>query len=415
MKVLHLSWSDRHGGAARAAFRLDAALKRAGVHSAMLSAAGYLDETGQRHPIGAIDGLLARASARLDQLPLAGYPDREKVLFSAAGALDRLVGRLSRHRADVYHLHWINNGFMKIETFPKLNKPVVWTFHDMWPLTGGCHYSNGCQKFMSSCGACPQLHSTQSDDLSRRIFERKKVAWAGKPFQIVAPSQWLAAVASSSRLVGSSVVNILPNAIDTDAFAPIDKTAARAAFDLPQDRIVLLFGALTSDGDKRKGFHFLAPLLERLSERFGQNQICLAVLGMNAPREPQEARFPVRYLGTLSDDEAIARAYSCADVLVVPSIEDNLPNSVMEAASCGVPSVGFRVGGLPDMIAHKSSGYLAKPFDVDDLAAGILYLVEDPQVAARAGGVARQHAIENYSFATVARRHMDLYAKLMAN
>jgi glycosyltransferase involved in cell wall biosynthesis len=349
----------------------------------------------------------------MDQLPLAFYRNRETALFSPACAPDRLSQRLLLDDADLLHLHWVNNGFMRIETLPKFNKPMVWTFHDMWPFTGGCHYSNGCNNFTTSCGACPQLHSVQKKDLSHRVFRRKKAAWSKSPFEVIAPSRWLANVAASSSLLRRHAVHTIPNAIDTVTFAPADKDLARSEFGLPGNAIVLLFSALTADGDKRKGLHFMLPLLARLAEQHSQKPIHLAVLGMKAPERENIYPFPVTYLGVFNDDEAIARAYSAADMLVAPSIEDNLPNSVMEAASCGVPSVAFRTGGLPDMIEHARSGYLAKPFDVEDLAAGVSSFVDAPDAAAQAGKLARQHVVENYSYRVVARQHADLYSKLL--
>lgn len=414
MKVVHLSWSDRHGGAARAAFRLNAALNHAGIQSGILSAAGYLDSIGQRHSLKTIDRVVTRGSARIDQVPLAIYRGRGNVLFSPACAPDRLVQRSQLHDADLLHLHWINNGFMRIETLPRFNKPLVWTFHDMWPFTGGCHYSDGCNEFRTSCGACPQLHSNRARDLSRRVLERKKLAWGNTPFDIVAPSRWLAEVASSSELLRHCAVHVIPNAIDTTVFAPLDKGTARASLGLPPDEKIILFGALTGDSDKRKGFHFMAPLLAKLAERH-DTAIHLAVIGMKVPPDGQAFPFPVTYLGVLDSDDTIVRAYSAVDVLVVPSIEDNLPNSVMEAGSCGVPTVAFRTGGLPDLIEHGESGYLAEPYDIDDLAAGVSLLVGEPQAAARAGTLARQHAITNYSYSVVARQHEKLYASLLAN
>jgi glycosyltransferase involved in cell wall biosynthesis len=413
LKILHLSWSDRHGGAARAAFRLNAALNEFGSQSAILSASGYLDATGQRQPLKGIDRLLTRGSARMDQLPLGFYRHRETALFSPACAPDRLSQRLLLDDADLLHLHWVNNGFMRIETLPKLNKPMVWTFHDMWPFTGGCHYSSGCNNFTTSCGGCPQLHSAQKKDLSYRVLQRKKAAWSKLPFEVITPSRWLANVAASSSLLQRHAIHTIPNAIDTVTFAPADKALARSEFGLPGNAIVLLFSALTADGDKRKGLHFMLPLLSLLAEQHSQKAIHLAVLGMKAPEHENIYPFSVTYLGVFNDDKAIARAYSAADLLVAPSMEDNLPNSVMEAASCGVPSVAFRTGGLPDLIEHAHSGYLAKPFDVEDLAAGVSTLIGAPDAAAQAGRSARQHVIENYSYRVVARRHADLYAKLL--
>jgi glycosyltransferase involved in cell wall biosynthesis len=414
LKILHLSWSDRHGGAARAAFRLNAALNEFGSRSAILSATGYLNPTGHRKPLEGIDRLLTRGSARIDQLPLAFYRNREMTLFSPACAPDRLSQRLLMNDADVLHIHWVNNGFMRIETLPKLNRPIVWTFHDMWPFTGGCHYSSGCDNFTTSCGACPQLHSVQKRDLSHHVFQRKKAAWSNSPFEVITPSRWLANVATSSSLLRQHAIHTIPNAIDTTTFAPAGKELARSEFGLPRRGTILLFSALTGSGDKRKGLQFMLPLLARLAVQHGEKAIHLAVLGMKAPERENIYPFPVTYLGVFNDDKAIARAYSAADVLVAPSIEDNLPNSVMEAGSCGVPSVAFRTGGLPDLVEHACSGYLAKPFDVEDLAAGVSSFIDAPDAAARAGRLARQHVIENYSYRVVASRHAEVYSKLIS-
>lgn len=363
-----------------------------------------------------MESVLARISARIDQLPLARYPHRERTLFSVARAPDILKRRLSRCSPDLLHLHWINNGYMKIETLPKFKKPIVWTFHDMWPITGGCHYSNGCQKYMHSCGSCPQLHSSNQQDLSYDTFTRKKNAWGKTAINVVTPSRWLADTVLSSEVMRHTEVQTIPNTIDMNKFAPTDKRAARSEFGLPTDGTVLLFGALTSDGDKRKGFHFLAPLLHKLAENPARRQnIHLAVLGMREPEDRAPLPFPVTYLGVLNADEAIARAYSSADVLIVPSMEDNLPNAVMEAASCGVPSVAFKIGGLADLIEHRQSGYLAEPFDIDDFAAGVSFLIEDREVALRVGKFARQHVSDHYSYSVVARQHIELYSKLLAN
>lgn len=412
---MHLSWSERLGGAARAAHRLSTALNQSGVQSSILSAAGYLDEKEILHPASRFNSLFARISARLDRLPVSRYPDRERSLFSPACAPDRLNKLLASHSADLLHLHWINNGFMKVETLPTLRAPVVWTLHDMWAFTGGCHYSNGCNKFTESCGSCSQLRSDYQNDLSWSTIQRKKAAWQKSAINVVTPSRWLADTAASSSLLGGSKIVTIPNAIDLQAFSPVDKAIARAELGLPVDGVVLLFGALTSAGEQRKGFHFMAPLLAKLAQKHAQSKLHLAVLGMNAPQKEQDTPFPVTYLGVLDDDRSIARAYSSADVLIVPSMEDNLPNAVMEGASCGVPSVAFAIGGLPDLIAHRQSGYLAKPFDVDDLAAGVEFLIDDARVAGSAGQLARQHVKQRYSYEVVARQHIALYSEILAS
>lgn len=413
MNVMQLSWSDRHGGAAIAASRLNDALNRFGVQSTMISTSGFRDQHGMLHKTSSFDKLSGKISARLDQFPLHTYRKKDHPLFSPAIAPERTIRRLKRHTFDIAHLHWINNGFLKIESLRHIGQPLVWTLHDMWPFTGGCHYASNCTRYEDECGVCPQLGSDQSGDLSRRVVARKAAAWSNLKFVLVAPSNWLAAKARESRLFSRLHLEVIPNCLDTTLFAPSDRAAARARFGLPADAVVLLFGALGGRLDRRKGLNLLASALNDLAARARGRLFHLALFGSNDPSQSTDLPFPVTSLGLLTNQCDVARAYAAADVFVAPSLEDNLPNTVMEAASCGLPSVAFRIGGLTDLVAHGKTGYLAEPFNICDLSSGILWVVEDKNRHRDIGVAAREHVIRCYSPAVVAERYASLYAKVL--
>jgi glycosyltransferase involved in cell wall biosynthesis len=409
---MHLSWSERLGGAAIAASRLNNALNDFGVQSWMMSTSGLVDPNGVLRPSSNAGRLIDRLSARVDQLPLRGRKAAGP-LFSPALAPERTAMRLRRQKFDIAHLHWITNGFLKIDHFARIGRPLVWTLHDMWPFTGGCHYSGGCTGYEAECGSCPQLGSGPSDDLSHRVLARKAKAWADLKMMIVTPSRWLADQARSSRLFSRLPVEVIPYCLDLTAFAPRDRIASRSRFGLPTDATILLFGALTGDGDRRKGLHLMMPALQELVSLAPGRRFHLALFGVNAPAQPIKMPLPVSYLGVLSNQDDIAQAYAAADVFVAPSLEDNLPNTVIEAASCALPSVAFRIGGMPDLIAHRESGYLASPFDPRDLAAGIIWIVEDESRYRAVAAAARDHVERHYSPRIIAERYARLYARIL--
>jgi glycosyltransferase involved in cell wall biosynthesis len=285
--------------------------------------------------------------------------------------------------------------------------------HDVWALTGGCHYTQGCERYAQRCGHCPVLGSEDEADLSRQVWSRKRAAWDGLDLTLIASSRWMEGLIRSSALLRERRVEILPNCVETDFFRPVDKAAARAALALPQNRRLLLFGALTEKGDRRKGYHLLVPALQRLAGRLPRDALDLAVMGLARPDGPLPFPFETHYLGVIRDDAKLALAYAAADVLIAPSLEDNLPYMVMEAMSCGTPCVAFAVSGLPDLIDHGESGYLARPFEVDDLARGIESLVMDDTLRRALGDRARQAVVERFAPAVIARRHLNLYEDLL--
>lgn len=406
MKVLHLSTSDIEGGAARAAYRLHQGLLSIGVTSQMLVRA---KSSGDRTVI-AERTALTKLGPPSSGLPLRRYPGRDGTMFSAQWFPDTIASNVKRLNPDIIHLHWVCNGFLQIETLAKLNKPLVWTLHDMWPLTGGCHYAQECDRYQKSCGNCPQLKSLRERDLSRQIWQRKAKALKSLNLTLVAPSNWIAECARNSSLFKETRVEVIPHGLDLKQFRPIDKQIARNLLHLPSDRKILLFGASSGAmDDPRKGFQFLQAALKQLGASEWSDRLVITIFGMVQPDQPLDLGIQTHYLGKLSDDLTLALAYSSADVMVVPSMQETFGQTASEALACGTPVVAFKATGLKDVVAHQEGGYLAQPFDVEDLAQGIKWVLEDSDRHQTLRRNAWEKSEKEFSLELQAHRHSSLY------
>ena len=412
MKVCLLSRSDGRGGAYAAAYRLHQGLKKLNVNSTMLVGDKTRDDVTVLSDSSKLGKGWAKISPTLDLLPLKCYPNHEKSLFSPQFLPDRLTRQVAQINPDVINLHWINGGYLKIETIAKFKKAIVWTLHDMWTFTGGCHYNGDCMNYTNSCGACPQLHSNKEKDLSRWIWQRKAKAWQNLNLTVVTPSHWLAKCAASSSLLRDTRIEVIPYGLDMKRYKPIQKSVARSILGLPEDKQLILFGAMSATSDPRKGFNLLQSALQKLSQSGWGENVELVVFGSSKPSNPLELEFNSHYLGRLSDDISLALVYAAADVFVAPSVQDNLPNTVMESLACGTPCVAFDIGGMPDMIDHQQNGYLAKPFDVEDLARGIAWVLEDEESLRKLGVNGREKVEQNYTLEIQANSYMSLYKEL---
>lgn len=380
MKALMVSTSDTVGGAARSAFRLHQGFRRINFEHEMLVQSKRSDD---EEVVGTTDSASGVGQVRtglrltLNQLPLKRYQSRGGLGFSPQWLPDRVLPKTKQIDPDVVNLHWVRSGFVQIETLARLNRPIVWTLHDMWPFTGGCHYDGDCGRYLASCGACPQLGSDKERDLSRSIWKRKAKAYEAADLTIVAPSNWLANCARESALFKNFRVERIPYGIDTDVYRPMGKRLAREALGLPLDKQLILFGSLKATSDRRKGFHFLQAALQELSLAVPNDSVELVVFGASGAQQPPEYGFKTRYLGSFSDDLSLSLVYSAADAFILPSVQENLANTIIEALVCGVPCLAFDIGGMPDMIAHKENGYLAQPYEVEDLAKGLSFILNE--------------------------------------
>jgi glycosyltransferase involved in cell wall biosynthesis len=410
MKIVHVSTLDLGGGAARGAYWLHQALMLAGAHSRMFVA---VSNSGSSEVLESTSGArLCRLREVLDREALAAFPRRHQVYFSPATfSGSSLVDEINALEADVINLHWIAGGFLTPEEIAGLQKPLVWTLRDMWPFNGGCHYSEGCRRYEHSCGQCPVLASADPDDLTRTLWRRKARVWKTRPFQLVAVSRWMADCARRSSLFRGRPVEVIPNGVSTETFAPRDKLAARKALGLPASTPMILFGALYSTSDKRKGFHLLKPALELL-KKSQTGPFGVLVFGATESNVVFEGNPPVCYLGTISDDQKLSEIYSAADVTVVPSLEDACPKVPMESMACGTPVVCFDATGLRDIVDHQSNGYRARCPDPADLAAGIQWVLDRArwkELSGRAIFKARQE----FALKAQAARYLALYERML--
>jgi len=413
MDVIILNTFDMLGGAAKATYRIHRGLNKIGVSCNLLVQGKNTDDQSVAGPSTKLQMVLAKLRPHLDAIASKMYSKREKVLFSPALIPEKVRSKIEKSNPDIVHLFWVTQGFLRIETIKKIKQPIIWTLHDMWPFTGGCHYDQECGRFQQSCGKCPILHSDKEKDLSRRVWERKRKSWQSKKMVIVATSQWLADMARSSSLFQDYRIEVIPNGIDTAIYKPNQKDAARAAFNLPQDKRLILFSASGATTDKRKGYQFLMQALGKLSLSGWETEAELVIIGATESRPLPDIGIKVHYMGYLHDEISQVLLYSAADVLVAPSVQENLANTVMESLACGTPVVAFDIGGMPDMIDHQANGYLATPFKSDDLADGITWVIENEDRHSKLSHQARQTVVERYALKKVANQYLSLYQDIL--
>lgn len=410
MKILIVSASDKQGGAARAAYRLHLSLLEKGHESQMLVQQKSDNDYTVLGPTTKIKKVLNLIRPTLDQLAVLQYKRRTQTLFSPSWLpSSEIVKRINEINPDIVHFHWINFGMIRIEDFAEINAPIVWSLHDTWAFTGGCHYVGDCEKYKTSCGNCPVLQSKKEKDLSHRIFKRKLKTYSKiNNITIIGLSKWLENCASDSYLFKNRSVINLPNPIDTQKFKPINKQYCRDLWNLPHDKTLVLFGASNAMSDVRKGFYELRNALQFINE----SNIELVIFGASTPENPEKFDFKVNYVGELNDDASLATLYGACDLIVVPSLQENLSNVIMESLSCGTPVVAFDVGGNCDMIQHLKNGYLAKPLDSEDLAAGIDWVIKNKS-SENLSDNAREKIIREFSFKVVSEKYFDLYKSII--
>ncbi len=394
--VLLVGASDLSGGAARAAYRLHRGLSsREGIRSRFLvqhKDSGDSSVLGPPSRFSRLTSKVRRATGEtLSNLLPREAPGKRSLNIVPSG-LHRRINALD---PDVVHLHWVGHETISIREIRKINAPIVWTLHDMWAFQGARHYTP------RSADEAP----SQEPWGERWLRRWKRYQWSGRGFTIVTPSEWLAKKARRSTILGKESVAVIRNGLDPSTYKPINKESARSALQLPKEKHLVLFGAVNALSNPRKGADLLQPALETLLET--DDNVELVVFGASE-RENGKFGGRVHHVGRLEDDVSLALLYSAADVFAIPSRQDNLPNTVAEAMACGTPCVGFNVGGVPEMIDHEKTGYVAEAFDTDDLARGLKWALS-PDRKERLSEAARQKACRAYDIDTVAEEYIDRY------
>jgi glycosyltransferase involved in cell wall biosynthesis len=415
VRVVHLNTADSGGGAARAALRLHLGLRDVGADSVLLVRNRRTDEPSVVRHVGVLDPWFPLLRTRLDSLPWRLYRRRTRATFDPAMLFDRVSATVRRLAPSIVNVHWIGKGFLRLESLRRLPGPIVWTLHDSWPFTGGCHVPQQCERFTDVCGACPLLGSRSGRDLSRSVWTRKARAWRGLAMTLVAPSRWMAERAARSSLFAHGRIEVIPHGVDTSVYRPRDRGRARSSLGLPPSEPIVLFAAMWAEHDPNKGFHLLARALARVRLATGRRPRLLVAGSTTLHRHPDLAGVPAHALGEIHDDAAMAEAIAAADVVAVPSLQESFSFATLEAMACGRPVVAFPVGAVPELIRDGTNGVVVPSFDVPALAEGLRSVLDPPGRAAEMGRRARDRVEGSFDVATCARRYLALYEELLAS
>ena len=412
MRVLIVNTSEQAGGAAIAAARLTDALNHHGVKARML----VCDKQSDRVTTAQLpQRLRLKANFLWERFRIwvaNGFQREGLWAVDLAEAGVDITNQPEFREADIIHLHWVNHGLLSLRQIGKIldsGKPVVWTMHDMWPCTAICHHARDCEHFHTHCHHCPQLRYPGAKDLSWKVFRQKLRTYAHGPISFVACSQWLASEARKSALLRNHQITAIPNTYHSALFHPASQADARRRHGLPTEGKLLLF-ACQKVTNARKGLDFLLAALQsiRLQTEHG---LTLVVVGQMSETAMRHLSYPIHTIPYLSDEADMAALYQAVDLFVTPSLEENLPNTIMEAMACGTPCVGFHIGGIPEMIDHEQNGYVARYRDANDLANGIAYVL-NPDNHQRLSEAAAQKAIAVWNEETVSHQYIQLYNTL---
>ncbi len=404
MKILHIATSDSIGGAAIAAFRLNEAMNKAGVSSTMLVAN---KQTKSLSVINAFKGLSQICyylySGLLGHL-IFKYLNPYYTFSAGYGYINILKYKIV-FESDIIYIHWINDGFLGIKSISKLlktGKPIVMVMHDMWNITGGCHHSFECLQYTTTCNTCPIIQNRKFSCIVKKIYNKKK-KWKPYPnLMFMTPSSWLSDCVRRSGLFKEHNVTIIPNMIDTSKFKPCDKRFARKMLGLDLTKKIILFGANGGNSNPYKGWNYLKESLKHLE----LNDVEILLFGSEISTNKQkELLFPIHTLGYLSDSYSLSLMYNAADVYIQPSLAEVFGLTIAESMSCGTFVVGFDVGGIPDLIKHKRTGYLAAFMDSKDLARGIMWALDN--TSKKNSNFLHNFICSNFSYKEGVKKHIN--------
>ena len=418
MRILIVNTSERTGGAAVAAQRLVDALNNSGVQARMLVRD---KQTDNLTVVPLPKSVLHRWRFLWERWTIFWhllFNRRNLFAIDVANTGTDITSLPEFKQADIIHLSWINQGMLSLNGIRKIinsGKPVVWTMHDIWPATAICHLTLGCNHFKQLCRRCKYLPGGGSDnDLSTKVWHKKKRIYERSDIHFVACSRWLADQARQSQLLKGRHVFAIPNPIDTRVFAPKDKTLAADLLNLPKDKRLMLFAAQRATNEN-KGLAYLLEACHMLAAQYPEmkESTALVVLGGKANQAVEELPFPVFPIDYISDTQTMVSLYNAVHAFVLPSLSENLPNTIMEAMACGVPCIGFNVGGIPEEIDHRKNGYVARYRDAEDLAKGIRWVLCEAPYAELAAQAVRKVAV-NYSQQAVALQYIAVYNQALA-
>lgn len=416
MKIVHLSTSDISGGASRAAYRLHRGLLQQGIDSKMF----VRDKSSENKSVVRYKYPAGLEKAKYKYRKYLINKDYSKYKFTRPEGLELFsddrsaqgIGLIDQlPDADVYHLHW-TSGFVDLpSTLKKIEKPLVWTLHDMFPFTGGCHYNSGCDNYLRFCNNCPQLGSVTEKDLSYKIWSRKQQAISEFKNKIIirADSRWLAGEAKKSGLFRNLDIDTIHYGIETDEFISRDKISCRKALKIPEGSRVIVFGA-PGLNNPRKGFKQLIEALEEVRETRSD----LFLLSFGSGSNPGTPGIPGLHLGHVSDNNLLSLIYNCADVFIIPSLQEAFGQTALEAMSCSVPVIGFNTGGIPDMIEEGITGFLVETGSITGLKDAIIRMLKlNDKDYTKMAANCRDKVLNGFTLYHQAEKYMKVYQSLL--
>jgi glycosyltransferase involved in cell wall biosynthesis len=414
MKILSISQSDLDGGAARAAHRVASELIDMDVDLKMRVMRKLGKDDWVLGPANPYQSLVARLLPRMDLKARQSAGINPRYSWSLNRFANPLLNRNFVNGFDAIHLNWVGRNMLPPDWVKNFRKPVVWTLHDSWAFTGGCHVPSACRGFTKSCGLCPQLTKSSAGDISNKIWKTKAAAYAHAPLHFVAPSRWMADEAGASSLLGGFPVTVIPNGLDTGVFVPLDRSRARDELGLPQDKSIILFGSMYADIDMNKGMDLLVEALDRLVRNDADfaKQNLLVVTGTDNASLAGMFPIPIVSLGMIRDEQRLAKIYAAADLTVVPSRSESFGQVASESLSCGTPVVAFNATGLKDVVGHMETGYLAQDFQTAELANGIRLLAGNDEIRRGMSSAARLRAVERFDISVTAAMYLELFERV---
>ncbi len=401
VKVVQIQFSIESG--ARSAIRLQHAFQNTGIPSHIISLQTSSHEIKNVSFLGKKQRLVSRLDEKM-QTSVLKFNKKEYGLFSYPMLGTDISGLPEVGNADIIYLHWALGGFLNFNSFDKiakLGKPVIIVLHDMWWISGGCHYSFTCEKYKHGCSNCQMFSGDHENDYSSKGFRKKMKFYSRyKNLFFVAPSRWIYNCAKEAFLTKDKPVFYIPNILDTKLFKPFEKKTAKQILGLDENKPVIAFGAVSVDSPY-KGWKYLQEALTLLKQDIRYDGLQVLIFGSGAnDRIAGSIPFNTKFMGYLKDEYSTMLVYNAADVFVVPSLADNQPTTVQESLCCGTPVVGFNVGGIPDMVTHKGNGYLANYRDSGDICTGIKYCLEQKM---------KGYMLPQFEPALLVQKHLELY------
>jgi glycosyltransferase involved in cell wall biosynthesis len=412
MKVVHFSTTDVLGGAAQATYKLHKELINQGIRSHMfvrysVSPRPYLVTELKRKNTIYENKIKPRIQKYAYKRLQSKYQVAKHIPFSWNLHLPDYNLNISEiEEADIVCLYWIGE-FLSPEVISTIKKPIVWRLSDIWPFSGGCHYPGNCTNYKNGCGNCHYFINPKENDYSRELNYKKQELWNSLDITIAAPSRWIADLAGKSNIFKNKKIEIIKTGVDENHFKPIDRNILRRAFNISENKLLILFGA-DSASDERKGIKYLIDALG-LYKKEDRKDIALGIFGGNYHHSIDELGFEIHYFGYVNES-FLPIVYNMSNVFIAPSIEENLPNTVLEAMACGIPSVTFNIGGLPDLIEHKKNGCMAIPQNTVDLHECIKYAVKHRE---ELGSEARKTILKEFTQEHQAKSYIQLYKKIL--